>query len=129
MAGMLTKINKMRSVYSNGCARASVWVEQNSSMLMFAFGALVLTLGMHDLASAQAGGDAAGAGRYGTACGRLLQLIEGPFGALITAAAGIGAIVAAALGGFKLAWVLVVTSVGAFILRGYITLFFAACPL
>lgn len=65
--------------------------------------------------------------RYSVACGRLLELIEGPFGALITVSAGIGAIITSAVGGFKVAWTLVVVAVGAFILRAYITLFFAAC--
>lgn len=62
--------------------------------------------------------------RYREACSRLLGLIEGPFGALVTTAAGIGAVISSALGGFKIAWVLIVTAVGAFILRSYTTLFF-----
>lgn len=62
--------------------------------------------------------------RYRLACTRLLLLIEGPFGALVTTAAGIGAVISSALGGFKIAWVLIVTAVGAFILRSYTTLFF-----
>ncbi len=61
------------------------------------------------------------------ACDRLLALIEGSFGALLTTAAGIGAIVSAAIGGFRTMWTLVVVSVGAFILRSYLTLFFAPC--
>jgi hypothetical protein len=65
--------------------------------------------------------------KFNEACGRLLQMIEGPFGALITTAAGIGAIIASAVGGFRTAWALIVVSVGAFILRAYITLFFAPC--
>ena len=64
---------------------------------------------------------------YGTACNFLLGFIEGPFGALITVGAGIGAIIASAVGGFKMAWTLVVVAVGAFILRAWVTLFFAPC--
>lgn len=64
---------------------------------------------------------------YQVACDRLLMLIEGPFGALLTTAAGIGAIVSSAMGNFRAAWTLLVVSIGAFILRSYITLFFASC--
>jgi hypothetical protein len=66
-------------------------------------------------------------GRIITACDRLLMLIEGSLGALVTTAAGIGAIVCSALGGFRSAWTLLVVSVGSFILRSYVTLFFAPC--
>lgn len=65
--------------------------------------------------------------RYFAACNNLLGFIEGPFGALITVGAGIGAIISSSVGGFKTAWTLVVVSVGAFILRAWVTLFFAAC--
>lgn len=64
---------------------------------------------------------------YSAACGRLLGLIEGSFGALITVAAGIGAIISSSVGGFRTAWTLLVVAVGAFILRAYVTLFFAPC--
>lgn len=69
----------------------------------------------------------AGAGGYGQACNKLLGLIEGAFGALVAAAAGVAAILAAALGGFKMAWSLVVVSIGSFILRSFITLFNGSC--
>jgi hypothetical protein len=78
------------------------------------------------------GGVAIGVGggnpiRYIQACNQLLQLLEGPFGALLTVGAGIGAIVSSAVGGFRTAWTLVVVAVGAFILRSYVTLFFQGC--
>lgn len=69
----------------------------------------------------------AGSGSYGQACNGILSLVEGTFGALITAGAGIGAIIASAVGGFKQAWSLLVVGVGAFILRAYITLFNGDC--
>jgi hypothetical protein len=55
----------------------------------------------------------------------LLGLIEGPFGALIAISAGIGAIIASAMGAYRATLTLLVTSVGAFILHSLITLFFA----
>lgn len=61
------------------------------------------------------------------ACVELLDYVEGGFASLVAAAAGLGAIIAAAVGGFKAAWSLLVISVGAFILRSYISVFLAAC--
>ncbi len=65
--------------------------------------------------------------RYKTICSRVLTLLEGKFGAMLTAATGVGAVVSAALGSFKMAWGLVIVSVGCFIAKGYVALFFAAC--
>jgi hypothetical protein len=56
--------------------------------------------------------------------GNLFRLIEGAFGALIMVVAGIGAIIAAAVGNYKLAYALIVVAVGAFILRALVSLFF-----
>lgn len=69
----------------------------------------------------------AGFGSFSAACNKMLLLVEGAFGALIAAVAGVAAIVAAALGGFKMAWSLVVVSIGAFILRSWIQLFQGSC--
>lgn len=69
----------------------------------------------------------AGGGTFGIACSKMLLLVEGAFGALIAAVAGVAAILAAALGGFKMAWSLVVVSIGAFILRSWIQLFQGSC--
>jgi hypothetical protein len=61
---------------------------------------------------------------WGDACGRVLAYIQGGFGGLLSAVAGIGAIVASAAGGFRMAWALIVVSVGAYILGEYIDIFF-----
>lgn len=94
--------------------------ERHAGLSLFLLGVGLLYGGASELAHA-------GSGTYGQACDGLLQLVEGTFGALITAAAGVGAIVASAVGGFKMAWALVVVSVGAFILRSFITLFNGTC--
>lgn len=65
--------------------------------------------------------------RYRTVCQRVIELFEGPFGAMLTAAAGVGAVICSAIGGFKMAWTCLVVSVSAFILRSYVTVFFQAC--
>lgn len=69
----------------------------------------------------------AGGGTFGIACSKMILLVEGAFGALVAAVAGVAAILAAALGGFKMAWSLVVVSIGAFILRSWIQLFQGSC--
>jgi type IV secretory pathway VirB2 component (pilin) len=93
---------------------------RHNDTILFVLGLSLLYAGGSSLAHA-------GSGTYGQACNGILLLVEGTFGALITAVAGIGAIVASAVGGFKMAWSLVVVAVGAFILRSYITLFNGDC--
>lgn len=119
------KENAIAKLYRNSCVGLSLSVERNANTLLFALGVLLLSVGTAGAVFAQ--GDTTGGGLYQAACGFLLGFIEGPFGALITVGAGIGAIIASAVGGFKMAWTLVVVAVGAFILRAWITLFFAAC--
>jgi predicted dinucleotide-utilizing enzyme len=53
-----------------------------------------------------------------------MAYLEGSFGALVMAAAGIGAILSASFGQFKAALSLMVVAVGAFILRSLISTFF-----
>lgn len=84
--------------------------------------------GLDYLSGVQSAGGRLGIGGSSTqACSRLLGFIEGGFGALVATAAGIGVIIAAAAGGFRTAWCLLVVSVGCFILRSYLTLFHAGC--
>jgi len=118
-----TALKGAEKYYSEACRWAVVRAERHSSALLFLFGALLLVGGMGELAMAQA---AASARAYG-ACSILLAYMETGFGALVASAAGVGAIIAAAVGGFKAAWSLLVVSIGAFILRAYITLFNAGC--
>lgn len=54
----------------------------------------------------------------------IMLYLEGSFGALVMAAAGIGAITAAAFGGYKASLSLMVVAVGAFILRSLMATFF-----
>lgn len=60
------------------------------------------------------------------AVANLFALIEGAFGALIMVVAGLGAIVAAAMGAYRAAVGMLVVAVGAFILRALVSLFFGA---
>jgi hypothetical protein len=58
------------------------------------------------------------------AVGNLFKLIEGAFGALLMVVAGLGAIIAAAMGAYRAALGMLVVAVGAFILRALVSLFF-----
>ncbi len=111
-----------------------------SDFLAIAFTSIILGLesfvycqsafgfGVDYLYGVQSAGGRLGIGGSSTqACSRLLGFIEGGFGALVATAAGIGVIIAAAAGGFRTAWCLLVVSVGCFILRSYLTLFHAGC--
>ena len=96
-----------------GIVIALFWIVSFSILFIISSGALADAATNHPL--------------YSAACGRLLGLIEGSFGALITVGAGLGAIISSSVGGFRTAWTLLVVAVGAFILRAYVTLFFAPC--
>lgn len=117
--------------YDKLCIWLSEAAMQNSSHIALAAGVALLTAGLSEMAHAQTqfepGSGGLPSGTSLQACNKLLQYIEGSFGSLVATAAGIGAIVAAAVGGFKAAWCLLVCSIGAFILRAYITLFNRAC--
>jgi hypothetical protein len=95
-------------------------LERNSRFVLFFFGVALLYGGGAEFAQA-------GSGSYSQACNGVLSLVEGTFGAMVTAVAGIGAILAAAVGGFKMAWSLLVVAIGSFILRSFITLFNGDC--
>lgn len=109
-----------RDLCISGCAKARELFEKHAELTLFLFGIALLYTGGSNLAHA-------GQGTYGMACNGILSLVEGTFGALVTSIAGIGAIVASAMGGFKMAWSLIVVAVGSFILRSYITLFNGDC--
>ena len=118
------KMSDIRGLCNTLCVKSWVKtvaaVEAHGNSLLMILGVVLLYSGTTELAHA-------GSGSMTLACNKVLLLIEGAFGALVAAVAGVAAIVAAAMGGFKMAWALVVVSVGAFILRAYITLFFAGC--
>jgi hypothetical protein len=65
--------------------------------------------------------------KFGLVCNTSMTYTEGGFGALLTAAAGIGSIVAAATGNFRTFWALLVVSAGSFIVRNYLELWFQGC--
>jgi hypothetical protein len=109
--------------------------EKQAQTILFAAGVLTLSLGLSEELFAQAGNfntvnnSLAGNGqiedgRIAAAVNVLFAFLEGSFGALIMAASGIAAIVAAAFGQYKAALSCMVCAVGAFILRSIMQTFF-----
>ncbi len=114
------KLNMVKDIFTNGCVAASVRTTEGHKALLFLLGTVLFFTAGADSAHA-------GMGSFGMACNKMLLLIEGAFGALVAATAGVAAIVAAALGGFKMAWALVVVAIGSFVLRAFITIFNGVC--
>ena len=123
MVRLSSLVKDIPSSYRKLCTSIVTGCERHSSKLLFASGAVLLLGGLNELADAQA----VASGQATLACGRLIAYMETGFGALVAAAAGVGAIIASAVGGFKAAWSLLVVSIGSFILRAYITLFNTPC--
>lgn len=123
MKNVISTVSDLKESYHKLCISMAVRAESFGPFAVCAAIIGLVVLGTSEEASAQITNHP----RYSEACNRLLGLMEGGFGALITVAAGVGAIIASAVGGFKMAWTLVVVAVGAFILRAYVTLFFQGC--
>ena len=118
--GVKNVVLSLRNSYIRFCVRACLGAQKRANLLLAIGGAALLYSGLSQIAWAKTGG-------YPEACDMIVSLIEGSFGAVVAAAAGLGAIIASAVGGFKAAWTLLVVSIGAFILRQYITLFSGNC--
>jgi len=78
-----------------------------SELCLFILGCMILTIGI-SMSAMAAAGELDGEGS-GTAEGiikkqlcKIMQLLQGPFGALVTIVAGLAAVVTAAMGGYKL---------------------------
>jgi hypothetical protein len=100
--------------------RASAVIQRYPCFFLLLLGAALLWQNLVEPASAEGGTPR-------EACNRVLGLAEGAFGALVASVAGIAAIVSAAAGGYRAAWNLLIVSVGAFILRSYISIFQGNC--
>lgn len=128
----------IKETYSAVCRRAELAVSgfkstlinlpaRHGNLLLFVLGVAILSAGLVDISYAQS--TSFTEADYNdslvrNAVGNLFGLIEGAFGALVMVVAGLGAIVAAAMGAYRLAVSLIVVAVGAFILRALVSLFF-----
>ena len=102
-------------------------VEKTLSFAFVMTGLTVLAVGLVDNATAQIGSGAEihyNGERLTAAVNAIMTYLEGAFGALIMASAGVGAIMSAAFGQYKASLSLLVVAVGSFILRSLIGTFF-----
>ena len=123
-------VSKVKSAHLSLCQRVGALsvapTEKQARIALFLLGVGILSLGLSHEVSAQFGktqttyNDA----KIANAVNAIMAYLEGSFGALVMAAAGIGAILSAAFGQYKAALSLMVVAVGAFILRSLISTFF-----
>ena len=140
---MKTLTSKIAATYAAAGRKASAFLHAHSTALMLVAGSGLLSPGWAGVSHAQSGGVSIGVGFGGGgglsggfqepgyddtlvrgSVGLLFQLIEGAFGALVMVVAGLGAIIAAAMGAYRAALGMLVVAVGAFILRSLVSLFF-----
>jgi hypothetical protein len=131
-------ISTLKNRYVTAAQRLSAAMvapsEKHARTALFVAGVAILGAGLSQDLYAQAGGFGGGGGlattgqvnsqRIQIAVNAIMQYLEGSFGALIMAASGVGAIMAAAFGQYKAALSLMVVAVGSFILRNLINTFF-----
>lgn len=125
-------LSRCAAAYNAAGARIALSAERHASTLLLLLGFSLLVGGMTELSVAQEGPS----GSFTEAAfedelirasvGNLFKLIEGAFGALVMVVAGLGAIIAAAMGAYRAAVGMLVVAVGAFILRALVSLFFGS---
>lgn len=123
---------KVRSAYRAACTRVAVGAMQNADKILLGVGVCLIAGGVADLTIAQAGQGPTGSFSQANyddqlvraGVGNMFRLIEGAFGALVMVVAGLGAIIAAAMGAYRAALGMLVVALGAFILRALVSLFF-----
>jgi len=126
-------VSKINGGYKAACTKLAICGMQNSKQLLIVLGVVLISSGVLELSIAQGNGSGP-TGSYTEAqyddelvrngVGNLFRLIEGAFGALIMVVAGLGAIIAAAMGAYRAALGMLVVALGAFILRALVSLFF-----
>ena len=104
-------------------------IARHTGICLFIIGCVILTAGLNMTVVAQQSsttpaGSQSATGIIKDQLCKILELLEGPFGALITIVAGLAAVVAAAMGGYKLAMSCVVIACGSYIVGAFTDLFF-----
>jgi hypothetical protein len=127
----MNTLTSIRSEIQRTLCKVSVvsgsFIHKSANHILLTFGAILLVGGLLDFshAASQSFADPDFNDELiRNSVGNLFGLIEGAFGALIMVVAGLGAIVAAAMGAYRLAVSMLVVAVGAFILRALVSLFF-----
>ena len=124
---MKTFLKKGRQSLDKLCRTLHCKALTNANTVSVLTGLSLITVGLVDVSMAQANIPDVpewNQERIAIAASYLLTLIEGALGALVMITAGIGAIVAAAMGAYRAAVGMLVVAVGAFILRSLVALFF-----
>ena len=113
------KIETLRFVRSvHACC--STALQNHQGTIMFLLGAALISFGVSELALAQEGAEIFQQASSNLAC----QVMPGKFGAMVSAFAGMFAIVSAATGSYRGAWMLLFVSIGAFIFKELIQILF-----
>ena len=114
---MKTRINHIITV---SLVRAGYLAERHLGLLLFILGTGLLVFGLSDPAIAQTGGGIFREAASNIAC----KVLPGKFGAMLSAFAGVFALIAAATGSYRGAWALVFVSIGAFIFKEFVAILF-----
>lgn len=109
------------AVYS----KTYLFVARHNTKLLLVAGLVFIHSGLEGLSYA-ASGDVKNVDlkEIASAICRLYALMDKGFGALLMTVAGVGAIVASAMGGYRAATTMLVTGIGSFIMRSVVDLFF-----
>lgn len=125
---MKNGLTRIARSYRSLCAKVSISLERQATPLLLLLGIVLLTGGLLGVSSAQPSGSFSEAEFQDelirNSVGNLFKLIEGAFGALVMVVAGLGAIIAAAMGAYRASVGMLVVAVGSFILRALVSLFF-----
>ncbi len=116
-------MNSLKKVATMLVVKSALFARKHGDVLLLVLGVGLLTLGLTEISHAKSAPTYAETD-VRTAVALLFRLIEGAFGALVMVVAGLGAIIAAAMGAYRAALGMLVVAVGAFILRALVSLFF-----
>ena len=90
-----------------------------ANVILFVVGVILITTSLTDIAAASSAETII----KKQLC-KILALLEGAFGALITVVAGLAAVVTAAMGAYKMAMSCVVIACGSYLVQAFMKLFF-----
>ena len=104
----------------------SEYIYRNANIFLFIFGCFALFHGIHDLALAQVQDELPEFDTKQidyTTC-MLYALLEGPYGALLTAVAGFAAVISAIMGSYQTAYQFLIVGIGCFTARSFTSMYF-----
>ena len=125
---MKTSVKTLKELTNKSLIKAAIYmggryksfVDKYGHASMAILGVTLITFGSVEAAHAQQFADI----EVRQATCLILKFLEGAFGALLMVVAGLVAIIAAAMGAYRLAMSMLVVAIGAFILRAFVDVFF-----